>query len=214
MGSIKWKIAQTLELQWWKNYLAKKNPSAYNSWKSNYWLNFIKNAEPYFELESMQHSLDAGCGPAGINMILPNEVVAIDPLMDNYRELQHFVENKNPRAVYFQDSIETFSPTKKFDLVCCLNVINHVKDIKTSMHHIFEWTKPGGWLLLSIDAHNYAVLKYLFRIIPGDVLHPYQMDLNEYKQLVEDVGYKLKGQELIKVERIFNYYLLIAQKPL
>ena len=39
--TIKWKLAQTIELRWWKNYLGDKNPTEYRAWKKQYWLNLL-----------------------------------------------------------------------------------------------------------------------------------------------------------------------------
>jgi 2-polyprenyl-6-hydroxyphenyl methylase/3-demethylubiquinone-9 3-methyltransferase len=213
MTSLKWNIAQKLEIRWWKNYLRKKDPQEYLEWKKNYWNNFLQKTETFFNLSLLQSSLDAGCGPSGINMVLTQDrIVAIDPLLDSYEKLEHFQYAKQEGVEYEQSSIEDYVPEKPFDLVCCLNVINHVNNIEQSMVNLHQCTAPNGWLLLSIDAHNYTFLKHLFRAIPGDALHPHQLSLNEYKEMCTRVGFEVKAVELIKRELIFNYYLIIAQR--
>lgn len=167
----------------------------------------------YFDYKSLKNVLDAGCGPAGVNMILSQEVVAIDPLLTSYKSFEHFKPSNHPQVDFIQCKLEEFESSKKFELVCCLNVINHVEDIKGALLNLFQNTANGGWLLLSIDAHNYKLLKHLFRLIPGDALHPHQCSLLDYKSMVEQVGYVLQGDHLVKHEFIFDYHLLIAKKP-
>ena len=42
-NTMKWKLAQFLELIWWKRYLRKKKVSEYVVWKKEYWNNVNKN---------------------------------------------------------------------------------------------------------------------------------------------------------------------------
>ena len=198
MTSFKWKIAQKLEISWWKRYLSNKDVITYEEWKRNYWNSFLKHTEPFFDVNRIENALDAGCGPAGINMVLNCHVDAIDPLMNAYGQLEHFQYTKQSNVEYLSAEIENFKSGKSYDLVCCLNVINHVKNIIVSLKNLYRLTKPNGYILLSIDAHNYSLLKYLFRLIPGDALHPHQYDLIEYKNMLESVGFKLIGEKKIK----------------
>lgn len=214
MPSLKWKIAQQLEIRWWKSYLSKKNPTDYLDWKMTYWKNFLKHCVGVFDINTVQQALDAGCGPAGINMVLPGSVTAIDPLYSKYLDIEHFNPAAFQNVSFVESTIEDYSSSNQFDLVCCLNVINHVKHISAAVENLFQLTSEEGWLLFSIDAHNYSVLKHLFRLIPGDALHPHQLDIGEYRNLLSSVGFNIQKEVLIKEERIFNYYLLIAQKPI
>ena len=93
-----------------------------------------------------------------------------------------------------------------------MNVINHVANIRESLRNIIEALKPGGKLILTVDAHNWMLFRTVFGIIPGDILHPHQFNLREYQELVENQGCAVKHTELIKKEFIFSYYLLIAER--
>ena len=52
---------------------------------------------------------------------------------------------------------------------------------------LVKLTKSGGKLIVSIDAHNYQLFKHVFRLITGDILHPHQYDLKEYKKMLEPI---------------------------
>ncbi len=38
----KWRLAQHLEIRWWKNYLKSKDKDTYYQWKRSYWNDFIQ----------------------------------------------------------------------------------------------------------------------------------------------------------------------------
>lgn len=207
----RWKMAQAAEIRWWQNYLSKKEPTEYLNWKKKYWRNFLKtcNIEP----QEGQRCLDAGCGPAGVFTVLDTQqVVAVDPLLTQYQEkLPHFVPQDYPFTSFITSSIEDFTPTSSFDFVFCLNAINHVDDIDKSVDRLLQALAPTGTLVFSIDAHNYQGFKRLFRLLPGDILHPHQYDLSEYENMLTSRGLKIINAHQIDKAFFFDYYVLLAQ---
>lgn len=210
----RWKIAQKLELKWWERYLSSKDKGEYLAWKRNYWLELLKTVEPELSLEKGQSVLDAGCGPAGMFIALPKQkVTAIDPLLDSYASnIDHFEKSDYPGVDFQSIGLEEYRTAEKFDLVCCLNVINHVRNIDLAMDNLWDAVKPGAYFLLSIDGHNYSGFKKLFRALPGDLLHPQQYDLAEYEKLVTDRGGEILKTVLLKEEFFFNHYLVLGRK--
>ena len=41
IGRWKWRLAQALEIRWWKRYLTGKDKTAYYDWKRTYWSNTL-----------------------------------------------------------------------------------------------------------------------------------------------------------------------------
>ncbi|MGB0430903.1 MAG: methyltransferase domain-containing protein [Bacteroidia bacterium] len=212
--TIKWKLAQKLERLWWKKYLKNQSPEDYKSWKTKYWNKFYDLVKDDIELKTTDTIADLGCGPAGIFTIFnSNKVTAVDPLLDKYeQDLSVFNKTQFTNTQFVTSTIEQFNPQNQFNLVCCLNAINHVSDISASFKKLNTIVAPDGFCLLSIDAHNHKFLKHLFRAIPGDALHPHQYDLAEYEQMLTNVGFKIIKSHLYKSHPIFNYYILLAQK--
>ncbi|MCH2022535.1 MAG: class I SAM-dependent methyltransferase [Saprospiraceae bacterium] len=208
----RWKIAQAAEIRWWKGYLKKKDIDSYLQWKKNYWKNFLIKCNLNIPINSL--CLDAGCGPAGIFMILNDQKTdAIDPLLNNYaNNLKHFNPANYPNVNFITAPLEQINLTKEYDYTFCLNAINHVSDLELCFNQLFTFTKKGGTLIISIDSHNYSLIKYLFRIIPGDILHPHQYTLKEYEQMaiirkgiiIESINYQ-KGY-------LFDYYIMVIKK--
>ena len=210
--NLRWKIAQAAEIKWWRRYLGKKDKDEYLNWKRNYWHQFLERTG--LEIKNGAQILDAGCGPAGIFTILSQyNVTAIDPLLDSYeQQLTHFEIAEYPWVDFIKSPLESFERANTFDIIFCLNAINHVADIDLAMDQLIKLLRPGGTLVLSIDAHNYWWLKSIFRLLPGDILHPHQYDLEDYKLMLEKRNCEINTSYLQKKEWIFNYYVLVATK--
>lgn len=212
-SNVRWRIAQFFELRWWKRYLANKDKQAYLDWKRAYWQRFLGLSG--IEIAPNARVLDAGCGPAGIFTILQaREVHALDPLLDHYEaELPHFHRADYPQVRFFNQPLENFTPAGEgYDVVFCLNAINHVADLEAAFDRLVALTRPGGTLAVSVDAHNYWLLKRIFRLVPGDILHPHQFDLMEYESMLTRRGLRVERTVLVKKELIFNYFLLVATR--
>ena len=209
---FRWRVAQFFEINWWKNYLGKKDKTEYLAWKKEYWLDFLKKTN--IQLAEKSRILDAGCGPAGIFIVLDNhDVDALDPLLKEYEQhLPHFSQADYQKVHFIAEPLENFENPAAYDVVFCLNAINHVADLGLCFEKLASVTKPNGLLALSVDAHKHAFLKPIFKNIPGDVLHPHQYDLKEYQDMVEQHGFVVQDTQLIKSEQIFDYYLILAQR--
>lgn len=212
--TLRWRTAQFFEKLWWKNYLAKKDVKEYLKLKVIYWNKVLDSIAPKFNFNSNDQILDAGCGPAGIFIALTDyKVSAFDPLLDTYHEtLPHFKFEMYPTVKFKTDTLESFQTSEKFDYVFCMNAINHVSELDKSFLTLYQHTKPGGKIVVSIDAHNRNFFKHLFRMQPADILHPHQYDLPEYKEMLTRLGCDIIQTILIKKEFLFNHYILVAQK--
>ena len=211
MQTTRWQWAQWFEIRWWRWYLKRKPVDNYLQSKKRYWDDFLwKNG---ISLPQNQRILDAGCGPAGIFMQLKNhEVIALDPLLEEYKLMRHFDPAWYPWTQFDASTLESFAGQEKFDVVFCLNVINHVADLKDSMHRLFLSLKVGGELVLSVDVHRRPWLKPIFQLIPGDVLHPHQYDLSDYQFFLAEAGFSNIKYQILKQEFIFDYVCFTATK--
>lgn len=213
-ASLKWKIAQKLEIGWWRRYLRQKNPEEYLAWKKAYWQSFYQHIAAQIPIEPHWQIADLGCGPAGIFCLFSEySVQAVDPLIPLYKSrLQVFDPDKYPNVNFVTSTLEAFTPDHTFQLTFCLNAINHVSNLSLAFQKLGLLTAEGGYCALSIDAHNYNLLKWLFRLVPGDALHPHQHNRTEYEEMFMNAGFELQKTQLIKKGGIFNYYLLLGKK--
>lgn len=213
ISGIKWKLAQALELRWWKSYLKGKSKQDYLAWKLSYWVAFFPSigiAPP-----TQKKILDAGCGPAGIFMILhsDNQVTALDPLLESYEaQVSVFSKADYPEVDFWAQSLESLDVIGQFDEIYCLNAINHVAEFEKCIFNLYQALKPGGMLVLSSDLHRWKLLKPIFRALPGDALHPQQHDLADYEKICKSAGFEMLGKVLVKRELIFDYWTLVLRK--
>jgi SAM-dependent methyltransferase len=221
---IKWKIAQWLELRWWKSYLSAKDKSEYIAWKSSYWSDLLNKMDRKQTIENASEIVDLGCGPFGLHLLQkgsPNSFsvfnadnfTAVDPLLDDYEnQLPFFKKSDYPNCTFIKSGIENFTTQNPFDVVFCMNVINHVYDIEKSYDVINNCCRGNGIVVMSIDAHNFAFFKQLFRIVPGDALHPHQYDLDEYISFLSKRKFHVSQRILIRKNFFFDHYVLVAVK--
>ena len=211
--NLRWKVAQAAEIRWWKLYLRRKDPQEYLRRKAAYWRRVLKQAA--LELLPGQRILDAGCGPAGIFIILQeHKVDALDPLLPLYEAgLPHFQPRQYPNVRFLPVPLEDFQPGPVYDTVFCLNVINHVGRLAQATDALAQGLRPGGRLVLSVDTHNFQFLKKLFQLLPGDILHPHQFSLLDYQRLLEQRGLILERTVRMKRGLIFDDHLMVLSQP-
>jgi SAM-dependent methyltransferase len=211
--SKRWEIAQWFELRWWQRYFSGKDKNQYYNWKRAYWNNLLATIADVLPLGEAHLIADLGCGPAGIFTIFPDkEVVAVDPLLDQYAQTLSFFDKEDfPCTTFINQSLEDFVTDKKADIVFCMNAINHVADINKAYDRLVDATDNGGSIVVSIDAHNHSFFKYLFRLVPGDILHPHQYDLAEYDAFLTSRGCIVMKTVLIKKEFFFSHYVVVGR---
>ncbi len=209
--AFKWKLAQYLEIRWWKNY-QKKLDDTYLDGKKDYWNRVLDACK--LEVPKGKTILDVGCGPSGVYSILEgNEVEGVDPLIEKYtNEIKFFSPNTFPHVQFHTTPFEDFVAQKQYDEVFCLNAINHFRSLEESIKKLHEVLKPGGTMLVGIDGHRHAFLKKLFQTIHMDLLHPIQFSLDDYVQKFEQAGFVTKNKVTFTTGNIFNYYLVEFSK--
>jgi len=212
--TLRWRTAQIFEARWWKNYLSNKDVNTYLKGKKAYWEHILNLLAPNIKLNTSDEILDAGCGPAGVYISLPDyKVTAFDPLLDIYQEtLPHFKKEMYPNVRFITETLENFTSDTQFDVLFCMNAINHVSVLSDAFLTLYNCAKKGGRIVVSIDAHNYRFFKHIFRAQPADILHPHQYDLAEYKNMLTSLGCSILQTELVKKEFFFNHYILVAVK--
>lgn len=224
MIALRWNIAQSFERLWWQNYLSRRDKRHYLSWKKNYWEKVLhkvfeltgEEKAAVFKNETLQ-ILDAGCGPSGIFLNLKqHRVDALDPLMNQYLEKHQFVDKAEyPNVRFMQGKLENFLRNGIYDYVFCMNCINHVDDIGRCLANMFAALKNNGVLALTVDTHKYEPLKALLKIVPADILHPYQWNLEQYSRAIRhhfrDDAIR---HRLLKRGAFFDHYMLVVQKKI
>ncbi|THH41545.1 class I SAM-dependent methyltransferase [Neolewinella litorea] len=204
-NSLRWRVAQYLELRWWRRYLSKQSPQDYLSAKRTYWQRVLDTLE--WEVKPNARVLDAGCGPAGIFTLLHDRqrITAVDPLLREYETLPVFARVHYPQVRFVPKPLESLEGLYPFDCIYCFNAINHVDDWHRSLDQLTAMARPGTRMILSSDVHRHVWLLPLFRALPGDALHPQQHDAAAYRGALSKRGWTIEREACLRRTAIFDY---------
>ena len=153
--------------QWWNvsgNYkiLHKINPLR---------LEFILNN--FDKTISKKSVLDIGCGGGLISESLAKkkaQVIGIDENICNIKQAKGHAKKKFIKVNYINQSLDFFfkKNRKKFDLILCLEVLEHVNDVEKTLDKITKLLGPGATLILSTINRNLKSL--IFAKIFGEYI--------------------------------------------
>ena len=141
------------------------------------------------------------------------KVHCFDPLIKSYEDFEIFDPKMYPNCIFCNEGIEQITAIETYDLIFCINAINHVRDLNKSWSSLFAAAKKGSTLIFSIDCHRHSFFKWLFRLVPVDVLHPHQYSLKEYSAMAQDAGLLPTKSLKMGGNFFFDYFVLICEKP-
>lgn len=102
--------------------------------------------------------LDIGSGPGVITFLLGKhfpdaQVTGVDMLPDAIHNSQQIAEHAGITNVNFAQALATDLPFEgRFDLVTCVDILEHIEDDNLALRNICRATAPGGTLVLHVPA--------------------------------------------------------------
>ena len=129
--------------------------------------------------------LDVGCGGGLLSEALDDygaRVMGIDVTEKNINVAKHHAEQSNKSIEYLHQDAKSLMQSKKefFDVICCLEVVEHVPDPSELIEDCSNLLKPGGLMFLSTINRNLrsfitAIIgaEYIFNILPKGT-HEYE----------------------------------------
>lgn len=122
-----------------------------------------------------QHVLDVGCGGGVLaeGIALKGAIVTGLDVEEQAIETARIHAKKNKLSIdYTCQPIETFD-TKPFDVVTCMEMLEHVSEPQLVVEHCARLLKPGGYLFLStinrtIQAYGSVIIaaEYVLGLLP------------------------------------------------
>lgn len=98
--------------------------------------------------------LEAGCGTGGnlTTLARRGRIAAFEPHLDALA----FARTRHPDVEIRQGSLPAELPydVASFDLVAALDVLEHVEDDAGSADALVDLVRPGGWLVVTVPAHQ------------------------------------------------------------
>ena len=115
--------------------------------------------------------LDIGCGGGLVSELLAKinaEVTGIDENIYNIKEAKEHAKKNSLKIAYINQSLDLFfkKNKKKFDLILCLEVLEHVDNVEETLKKISKLMNPGGTLVLSTI--NRSLQSLIFAKIFGE----------------------------------------------
>ena len=176
--------------------------------------NFDKNIEKKF-------ILDIGCGGGLVSELLAKakgKVTGIDENNENIKQAKEHALTSSLKIDYKNQSLNVFfrKNKKKFDLVLCLEVVEHVDDVNETLKKITKLVKPGGTIILSTINRSLKSLvfakifaEYVLNWIPIGT-HQFDKFLkpDEISKILELNNVKVKKIKGMKFNPILNKWAL------
>lgn len=143
--------------------------------------------EPRFELKYLipllpknAHILDVGAGNGNNTKLFLEtgyKVITVEPNPKATKILKELQRDYPSQLQIVEDSLDTYKPKQKFDVVVCCMVVHFMKDHKSgieAIHNIQSWTKPGGFNLLTGYLNNQPLSEdYSFLLKPNELSELY-----------------------------------------
>lgn len=116
--------------------------------------------------------LDIGCGGGLLTVPMHKlgaEIIGIDASSKNIRVAQNYANNNGLNIPYLNSVIENLDAKYgMFDVILCMEVVEHVADLKLFFNSACELLKPGG--LMFVATINRTVKSYLQAIVVAEYI--------------------------------------------
>ena len=163
------------------------------------WIRFwnVKQELETMDQQGVRRILDAGCGLGFYSLMLAERfpqaaVTSVDDdpvLVEGLQRTALSLGIKSIKAS--RQDITKYDPGEKFDLICCVDVMEHIVDHETVFNNFARWLAPGGTLILHVPQKNQKFI-FIKRTHGGDDPHCREgYDLAELKDLLEPRGLKI-----------------------
>lgn len=136
-----------------------------------------------------KHVLDVGCGGGILTEALARagaDVIGIDLSGRPLEVARLHAEATGVKVDYQLKSCEEMADTHpgKFDVVCCMEMLEHVPDPASTVKACARLLKPGGYVFFSTI--NRSLKAFLFAIVGGEyVLRLLPRGTHSYKSLIK-----------------------------
>ncbi|MCI5225315.1 MAG: class I SAM-dependent methyltransferase [Candidatus Electrothrix sp. AX2] len=146
--------------------------------------------------QKYRHILDAGSGPGVFSFELArrfpdSQILGVDLLRDPINACQHIAQKTNIKNAKFrQTSLEDLTEKNTFDLVVCVDIMEHIEADQSALNNLYQVMAPGGILVLHVPAmyRRYPVWKKMVNFDVVTHVRP-GYEPHEIKTKVQQAGF-------------------------
>ena len=169
-------------------------------------------------------TLDVGCGGGILADAMARKganVLGIDLATKSLRVAElHAMEAGTENVAYQEIAVEDLARERpaSFEVVTCMEMLEHVPDSASVVTALGQLVKPGGWVLLSTLNRNaksflFAIVgaEYVLRMLPAGT-HEYARFIrpSELAQMCRDAGLEVQGAKGLTFNPLTQRYALNA----
>ncbi len=159
--------------------------------------------------------IDVGCGPSCLGQhITAEERWFLDPLLEKYKPL---FGDAIPAGHHLSKKLEDAALDENyFELVLCLNALDHVRDPWLVLRQIHRILKPGGLFILTLYTRH-PLLAFLRNLqeyfhLSTDAAHPYTFTKRKMESDLNDAGLAIQTTKMIEKDRDRVEWFWVATK--
>jgi 2-polyprenyl-6-hydroxyphenyl methylase/3-demethylubiquinone-9 3-methyltransferase len=171
-----------------------------------------------------KRALDVGCGGGILSDAMARrgaDVLGIDLSTKALKVAQlHAMEAETPRVEYREVAVEALAAERpgEFDVVTCMEMLEHVPEPSSVVHACATLVKPGGWVFFSTinrNAKAFALAivgaEHVLKMLPKGT-HEYARFIrpSELAQWCRDAGLALEATRGMEYNPITQRYRLSA----
>ncbi len=219
----------SLYKEWWNINGKLSSLHKFNKLRIPY---IIRNIDQFFKNKSEIKILDVGCGGGLVaEKLYDNGFTDItgSDLATNSIEVakQHAAEN-NKNIIYYNKDFSQIN--ESFDVILCLEVLEHIDNIDIVIKNIFDKTKDGGLIILSTI--NKTVSSFFESIVaPEYILKIVEKNTHTFNKFIKPeqiiqnlpdksyniidicgISYSILNNEFYIRSNISSNYFIILQK--
>ena len=165
---------ESLAQDWWKDEGKFASLHAINPIRIEY---ILKNIENSFDNRKDIKIIDVGCGGGIATMPFARlgfDITAIDPGFENIKIAKQYADSHHLNIKFFNETAEEhLNHQIKYDVIICLEMIEHVNNVEILIESLYKLLNPGGIIIIStinrtLKAKLLAIgiAEYILNILP------------------------------------------------
>jgi 2-polyprenyl-3-methyl-5-hydroxy-6-metoxy-1,4-benzoquinol methylase len=104
-------------------------------------------------------------------------------------------------------SLEEFSTDKRFDVICCFDVLEHIPDVDSAISKIKSLLAPGGIFVMIVPVYD-TLLGKVYKITDKDHTHYWKKSRSFWIEKLNFYGFNILKKEGLFRHLFFNKYYL------